>query len=309
MTGTNSLAEADIALRALALTIEHAPRLMFVCDCEGRVLAASRAARNKVRVAPGGRLQQSCASSAQLVEKTLRLAVRSSVALPARLQFKQTAYSFRSWRIEPLPGLDTPLVMFKSDPETSLAAQLAKMNNQREADRKHLTLLKQEASRLRTLSETDRLTGLFNQVAFEKHCRDRLSTPGAVGVLAFIDLDDFKPVNDRFGHDAGDHTLTTVAGRLRQNIRDDDLLGRLGGDEFGIWFQDLDRDRLPAMLRRIRDTLSRQIGWTPQIGGTTTLLRISASIGTAAFPDDARDFESLRAVADMRMYALRPRQA
>lgn len=92
-------------------------------------------------------------------------------------------------------------------------------------------------------ARTDPLTGLLNRRAFlDELARriDRLDREGLPGTLMFVDVDNFKPLNDRFGHDAGDAALVGVAALLRNLVRPADLVARLGGDEFALWLDGAD---------------------------------------------------------------------
>lgn len=96
---------------------------------------------------------------------------------------------------------------------------------------------------LARLARTDPLTGLFNRRAFTDEVERRMVRIRAGqgrGALVLIDLDNFKPINDRLGHAAGDEVLVAVAGHLTAAIRGPDLVARLGGDEFAVWFEGVD---------------------------------------------------------------------
>jgi diguanylate cyclase (GGDEF)-like protein/PAS domain S-box-containing protein len=152
------------------------------------------------------------------------------------------------------------------------------------------------------LAYHDALTGLPNRIQVEQQldlalARARRSL-GAVALM-FIDLDEFKEVNDRLGHAAGDRLLVDVAARLRAVLRDTDLLARQGGDEFIVLLADLSGDPARAaenvaskMLRALREPFV--------VGGSR--LRTLASIGVSVYPDDAEDTESLLRHADTAMY-------
>ncbi len=148
----------------------------------------------------------------------------------------------------------------------------------------------------------DPLTGLPNRIQVEQQLDLALArarrTAGAVALM-FIDLDDFKEVNDRLGHAAGDGLLADVATRLRSVLRDTDLLARQGGDEFIVVLADVSGDPTPAaenvgskMLRALR---------APFVVGASRL-RTGASIGVSLYPDDADDTEALLRHADTAMY-------
>ncbi|MBV8503796.1 MAG: EAL domain-containing protein [Paucibacter sp.] len=161
---------------------------------------------------------------------------------------------------------------------------------------------------LRRRAYMDPLTDLPNRALFEDHLvraaarnhRKGERTPGRVpGTLAvlFIDLDGFKPVNDSYGHAAGDQVLKEVARRLRSCARADDTVARVGGDEFLLLMEDsVDAAACTALARRLCEMLSQPI----EISGTT--VEISASIGIAAIPD-CGDITKLIAHADAAMYA------
>jgi diguanylate cyclase (GGDEF)-like protein/PAS domain S-box-containing protein len=151
----------------------------------------------------------------------------------------------------------------------------------------------------------DPLTGLPNRTQFRSQLDDAISqargSGRAVAVL-YIDLDDFKLVNDSFGHEAGDELLAAIAGRLRGATRAGDVAGRDGGDEFLLLMGDIP-GRLPEATRaaeqaaaRIRDALQEPL----PVGDVQ--LDIRASVGISLFPFDASDAQTLLQHADAAMY-------
>jgi diguanylate cyclase (GGDEF)-like protein/PAS domain S-box-containing protein len=152
------------------------------------------------------------------------------------------------------------------------------------------------------LAYHDPLTGLPNRVLVEQQLDLALARARRAHTsvaLMFVDLDDFKEVNDRLGHAAGDQLLTGVAARLRGVLRDTDVLARQGGDEFLVVLSDLNEPPVPAaelvgakLLGALRE---------PFVVGSAEL-RTSASIGVSLFPDDAADTETLLSHADAAMY-------
>jgi diguanylate cyclase (GGDEF)-like protein/PAS domain S-box-containing protein len=146
----------------------------------------------------------------------------------------------------------------------------------------------------------DELTSLPNRWLFHLQLRQSLThcerTGQRVAVL-FVDLDDFKNVNDSFGHPAGDALLVQVSVRMRQVLRDNDLLARLGGDEFAVLLTHLD-DADEAGNAATRLLLAMQDAY--RIDGHD--IYTGASMGIAFFPDDARDSDTLLRFADMAMY-------
>ncbi|MEY4983241.1 MAG: hypothetical protein RIR62_1507, partial [Pseudomonadota bacterium] len=145
---------------------------------------------------------------------------------------------------------------------------------------------------------TDGLTGLGNRRALEM-ALDRALAEGGGFVLVHLDLDHFKPVNDRLGHAAGDHVLAAVARVLRGVTRAGDHVARLGGDEFVLVLRGLpDARRLEGMLARLIRGVARPIRYqgTPcRISASLGALRVPA--GTAATP------EALMQAADAALYA------
>jgi diguanylate cyclase (GGDEF)-like protein/PAS domain S-box-containing protein len=153
--------------------------------------------------------------------------------------------------------------------------------------------------RIRYLAFHDNLTDLANRAAFDEDLRDALAHSARrsdlVGVV-FLDLDDFKPINDRLGHAAGDRALQLVADRLTSCVRDEDTVARLGGDEFLILFRHLaSRSDLAAAARKLVEAVAEPIC----IGGEE--IRLTASAGLAIHVVDEPP-ESLVTRADNAMY-------
>jgi diguanylate cyclase (GGDEF)-like protein len=143
----------------------------------------------------------------------------------------------------------------------------------------------------------DELTGLANRAQFTDALR-RAVRSGRAATLFYIDLDGFKPVNDRFGHDVGDRLLIAVGERLRGCTRAHDAVARLGGDEFAVLISD---QAAPEDADRVNERLAAAFAAPFAIDGET--LAIGASIGRAAFPHDADGAVELLSAADAAMYA------
>jgi diguanylate cyclase (GGDEF)-like protein len=115
--------------------------------------------------------------------------------------------------------------------------------------------------------------------------------------VLYVDLDDFKSINDRHGHHVGDAVLNAVGLRLRVCVRDTDVVARLGGDEFGVLLSSLDGVRYAEeVAERILDSLRR-----PLLALDSTF-EAAASIGISTFPDDGVDAATLLRKADAAMY-------
>lgn len=156
--------------------------------------------------------------------------------------------------------------------------------------------------KLKWLADHDSLTRLSNRRRFDaelqRHLRDAGSTSaGQPGALMFLDLDQFKDVNDISGHHMGDELLVEIARRLEAGVGSKGLLGRLGGDEFGLILPGADREAAIALAGRLQATVQsvviRTRSWRHQV---------SASIGIVLFPDHGSDAQQLMAAADLAMY-------
>lgn len=146
------------------------------------------------------------------------------------------------------------------------------------------------------LSSTDPLTGLMNRRAFENAIQERFISEDA-GVLIFIDIDDFKTVNDRYGHDAGDAVLVYFADQMRRIFGTDSLLGRFGGDEFVAFLENEDDGRtINAHLSH----MMREFHRVEMENGT--VVPASFSAGAACYPQDETQFEELCKCADEALY-------
>ena len=126
---------------------------------------------------------------------------------------------------------------------------------------------------LEDMSKTDSLTGAANVRGFRERAQgeiDRSLRYGHAITLAYLDVDDFKAINDKFGHSMGDEVLTRIAELTLLKIRKTDVLGRLGGDEFAILFPQTESESAEVVLNRIRESLSEEMrvrGWTVTVSG------------------------------------------
>ncbi|MFK8253838.1 putative bifunctional diguanylate cyclase/phosphodiesterase [Ancylobacter sp. sgz301288] len=156
-------------------------------------------------------------------------------------------------------------------------------------------------AKIEHLARYDALTGLPNRTSFTEHFEAALANikPGAARAILFIDLDDFKQVNDTLGHSFGDALLCEVAERLRNSVRDMDLVARFGGDEFVV-LQTLRRGKetkdAAALAGRIIETLSRIY----DIEGHQIV--VGASVGISLAPQDGYNVDHLLKNADMALY-------
>ncbi|MFP4149296.1 MAG: diguanylate cyclase domain-containing protein [Nitriliruptoraceae bacterium] len=163
-----------------------------------------------------------------------------------------------------------------------------------------VTREKELEAELEHLAFHDPLTHLANLRLFRLRTDDRLRRrPPRTGAVLFVDLDEFKPVNDRYGHGVGDRLLAEAARRVRASLRDADTAGRLGGDEFAVLLDEVDdRDTALMVAERLRLRLSEPYDLSVGDGP----VRVGASIGVAMLTDGEGCDGVLRA-ADLAMYA------
>jgi diguanylate cyclase (GGDEF)-like protein len=148
----------------------------------------------------------------------------------------------------------------------------------------------------------DSLTGLANRASFLDHLDlglRRAARTGAGIALLFIDLDNFKLVNDSFGHAAGDELLKVVGSRLHGAVRANDVVARQGGDEFLILLSDVANTASEVVAGKVRNTLSEPF----VVDGIE--IQIGASIGIGRYPVDGGDAEALLKHADAAMYSVK----
>jgi diguanylate cyclase len=159
--------------------------------------------------------------------------------------------------------------------------------------------LRHANQQLAHMASTDWLTTCLNRGAFTGLVMDHLDrrvTDNAGGALLVVDADDFKSVNDRFGHDRGDEALRHIADAIRLAIRSTDVVGRLGGEEFGIFLGGADLAAADHVAERVRHAVA-SISFRPN----GIACPLSVSIGGAAYTT-CTDFSDLYRLADQRLY-------
>lgn len=152
--------------------------------------------------------------------------------------------------------------------------------------------------------QTDYLTELPNRYAFEQYLqasieRFQKEERGTPFAILFIDLNNFKLINDRFGHDAGDQALIEFALRLRTHVRQDDFVARYAGDEFVAVLNNIESAN---DLKPIRKNIEKALA-APLKSVDSSALKLGGAIGEAHFPEDADNAPNLIIVADNNMYA------
>jgi diguanylate cyclase (GGDEF)-like protein/PAS domain S-box-containing protein len=171
-----------------------------------------------------------------------------------------------------------------------------------------ITERKEAERQVEFLAYHDTLTGLASRASFAARLERALARARAedhaVAVL-YLDLDDFKDVNDSLGHAAGDELLRHVASRLRAAARDHDLLARQGGDEFLLLLDELPSSEATALAEAVAARLMEAMREPLALGDIA--VRVSASVGLSVFPLDASDGDELLRFADTAMYASKRR--
>jgi diguanylate cyclase (GGDEF)-like protein len=154
--------------------------------------------------------------------------------------------------------------------------------------------------RIQELAERDGLTGLINMRTFNELLRrehaDLARNDRTYSVL-MVDMDRLKPVNDTWGHEAGNRAIAAIAGALERSIRGSDVAARYGGDEFVLFLPDADVEQANTIAQRVRNN-----AFNSQYEAGGRLQRGTVSVGVATFPRDGRNPAELLVVADRRMY-------
>jgi diguanylate cyclase (GGDEF)-like protein len=203
--------------------------------------------------------------------------------------------SFAAWK-EIVRGHSLPWTDLDLENASFVREQLLRL---RESEK-----LRKSEEHVHYLAKFDALTGLLNRHAIngklEQYVKQAESDHSQIVVL-FIDLDHFKPINDRYGHAAGDQILKITAKRMQHQMRSEDCVGRLGGDEFIIILPGLSLEKnVLEVVRRILRTVEKPI----EIEGGVPV-NVTASIGLSRYPVDGTTSEALISRSDMAMYRVK----
>ncbi|MEZ0360463.1 MAG: GGDEF domain-containing protein [Hydrogenobacter sp.] len=148
---------------------------------------------------------------------------------------------------------------------------------------------------LKNKAYTDTLTQVSNRTFLEDVLKRELKNYERLGVnycVLFVDLYNFKKINDTYGHATGDQVLAEMGKRLKRHVRSDDFVVRYGGDEFLIVMKDVNEDKINSVIDRLRAYLTFNVGD----------IFVKANIGYAFYPKDGNDLDQLIRIASIRMY-------
>jgi diguanylate cyclase (GGDEF)-like protein/PAS domain S-box-containing protein len=164
-----------------------------------------------------------------------------------------------------------------------------------------VTERKRAEAALQHMADHDPLTGLLNRRSFEQELERHIAHMrryGAEGATIVLDVDRFKPINDTYGHGAGDRLIVRVAELVRARLRTTDAIARLGGDEFAILLPKADRVGAEAVARSLVETVRAEAGTDEDTGGPITI-----SVGVAMLDEHpAPSTDAIVAAADLAMY-------
>jgi diguanylate cyclase (GGDEF)-like protein/PAS domain S-box-containing protein len=299
---TNDLSTTEAALRRYRDLFHLAPAGQLVTDADGMILEANHASAALLDFGDDG-----------LEGHSVTLFLRdgqNAATVAAQLGQLNLGHEIQGWEVNVQPKERTPFpasvnVSPALDPEGQIVGFQWQLYD--------ITDRKRVEDALAFKANHDHLTGLPNRSMFQELLGLALARARrrdlAVAVL-YLDLDNFKLVNDTLGHPAGDELLRQVAARISEVSRETDLVARLGGDEFAILLSDLgptemfggpaNPDRVVLTLRWVASRIQECFRTAFTLSGTETFA--SASIGISMFPSDAEDAEALLEHADAAMY-------
>ena len=267
------------------ILVEHAPfPILISCLRDGRILYINPKAAQKLEITQEhaiGKLTHDYYADPEDRDSLLVTIERQGYLQNAEVLLKATTGA-TFW-----VNVSATLIAFADEPAIFLA--LVDVTKRKELEKQ-----------LETMAMTDDLTGLFNRRYFaakgnaEFQRAHRYKTPLS---MLMLDIDRFKLINDTYGHEAGDHVLKECATLMGQQLREIDILGRLGGEEFGVLLPNTDESHTLILAERLRHTIAQHpfvIHGKP--------VSITASIGVAALHDDITLLDGVLRHADAAMY-------
>lgn len=290
---------AYLAAKAAALE----PLRRFVAEAQQRLDAERDQAVTRLRRAGwvAGAALAVLALQALIAAFDLDRSVRRPVAM-----LRDWAQSVRSGRLDRRTRLEG---------KSEFGELSAVIDQMADSVERNLAELREEVLRrtraeevVRHLANHDALTGLPSLRLLHDRLERAMARAQRAGqgvAVLFVDLNGFKPINDRFGHESGDAVLKAVSQRLTGGVRDADTVGRIGGDEFLVVLSDVAE---MAAAAQVRDKLDAALREPIYLSAPKTLVSLSAAIGIALFPSMASDLTSLLRLADEDMYRVKAAQ-
>jgi diguanylate cyclase (GGDEF)-like protein len=274
----------------------------------GEALATLAAMQLNLREAPHGALARAWNSEAKAIESDSESPLIKPWSMFALPDMSPEAITLPIRRSEQLWGLLVLVATDGADLDEIVQNTLlrtAELIGQALTEIDLKQLLQTRESEQAHLARHDALTGLANRLALDQHLPRAIARARRSGhqlAIGVLDLDDFKPVNDTYGHAAGDRLLQELAQRLQGQLREVDLLARLGGDEFVLVLDDLDalhpRQQLGVILARLHRAVEQPF----DLGGGLRA-EVGMSMGVALYPGDGEDADLLLRQADVALYA------
>lgn len=305
MLDISRLREAEAALRASEelhrRSIAALHEAVFVHDAEGTIIACNASASRMLGLSeaeilgrgPGGSefpfFHEDGTPMSAGSSPSMRVLATGLPLTDVVLRFERPDAEERWTTLN-----SQPVFADGGDRPTGVVTTLADITEQRRAQ-----------AEVAYLAYHDSLTGLPNRTLLAEHLELALARARRNGTsiaLLYVDLDDFKLVNDSLGHQAGDEVLTRVAARLRESLRGSDLLARQGGDEFLVLVTDIAADA-QSHAERIARLIARVL--EPPLVVSGAEFHVTASVGISCYPRDADDAEALLTHADAAMYEVK----
>lgn len=219
----------------------------------------------------------------KIIEKVMQQCMSQKSSIRCELRLRIPAGEYESYEVYANSLWDE-----KKDQSVGIFGKLININS-----------LKKEALLWKNYAEKDSLTGIYNRTALQERITDLLEGQDEIscGTLIFIDIDNFKGINDTYGHPVGDELLSAVANRIWNCFRETDIVARYGGDEFIIYVQNLcDPIKLEMKMKQLCGVFRKE--YRMERGN----INVSGSIGAACFPRDGSDYKTLLKKADIALY-------
>ena len=271
-----------------------APDAMALLDDDGKIIAVNRAWCDYAQANGGdgdGYLGSHYLQASPMVNdpEQARIHARLSALLAGKLDELEVEYPCHS------PGRQRWFLLHASRFQYSSGRGVLVVHLDITARRLAEEWAREAASR-------DPLTGMFNRRSFMERAEQSLKLADRskkLLALLFIDLDGFKPINDRYGHGVGDQVLKEISRRLQVTVREHDAPARIGGDEFVMICPECEEPDLQRLIERIHSVIEE----TMEIEGQR--FNVSCSIGVARYPQDGQNVQQLLEVADRAMYQMK----